>query len=203
MHTGLGSRIKQIRLSHGLTMEEFGKKFNTSKGTVNNWEKERNSPNRENLMAIAHLGDMSVDELLNGSEESIWQRITSLIDDYSKKNNVYINFKALNLTFTTHMNVNRQISNEITFTTDYNNKVQSIDDEAILRDYLKNKKEIELTEAFLSVLDKHSISLENGETENEFVNEVKHYAESLSKKSYSNQKDDIMDDLTGWRKFNK
>ncbi len=38
-NVAVGSRIKSIRLDEGATMEEFGKAFNTSKGTVNNWEK--------------------------------------------------------------------------------------------------------------------------------------------------------------------
>lgn len=61
-----GDRIKKIRLENGLTMEEFGKKFNTSKGTVNNWEKGRNKPNKENLKAISELGKISIDELFYG-----------------------------------------------------------------------------------------------------------------------------------------
>ena len=48
----VGNRIKSIRLDQGATMEEFGKAFNTSKGTVNNWEKGRNLPNKENLLKI-------------------------------------------------------------------------------------------------------------------------------------------------------
>lgn len=62
----VGERIKKIRLSLGQSMEAFGENFNTSKGTVNNWEKGRNLPNKKNLKAIAKLGDMSVEELLHG-----------------------------------------------------------------------------------------------------------------------------------------
>ena len=51
----VGSRINDIRLSLGLSMEQFGKLFNTSKGTVNNWEKGRNLPNKENLLKIDPL----------------------------------------------------------------------------------------------------------------------------------------------------
>lgn len=75
MDNNLGFRIKQIRLEHGHTMEEFGKKFNTSKGTVNNWEKGRNKPNKENLKAIADLGNISVDELLYGNKNIFLRNI--------------------------------------------------------------------------------------------------------------------------------
>lgn len=63
----VGERIKQIRLSLGESMEKFGERFNTSKGTVNNWEKGRNLPNKENLKKIADLQNKSVSELLYGN----------------------------------------------------------------------------------------------------------------------------------------
>lgn len=53
----LGNQIKVIRVGLGETMEQFGRRFNTSKGTVNNWEKGRNAPNRANLKKIADLSD--------------------------------------------------------------------------------------------------------------------------------------------------
>lgn len=67
--SNLADRIKNIRLSLGETMEEFGKRFNTSKATINNWEKGRNKPNKNNLLLIANLGGMSLDELLNGNSQ--------------------------------------------------------------------------------------------------------------------------------------
>lgn len=60
----IGSKIKEIRLSLGESMEEFGKRFNTSKGTVNNWEKDRNFPNKANLKSIADIAGISVNKLL-------------------------------------------------------------------------------------------------------------------------------------------
>ena len=62
----VGVRIKDIRLEKGMSMEEFGKRFNTSKATVNNWEKGRNLPNKENLKIIADLAGMTVQKLLEG-----------------------------------------------------------------------------------------------------------------------------------------
>lgn len=61
----LGQKIRSIRINNGLTMEEFGDLFGTSKGTVNNWEKGRNSPNKRNIKKIANLAGIDVDDLLN------------------------------------------------------------------------------------------------------------------------------------------
>ncbi|MCW6663921.1 helix-turn-helix domain-containing protein [Aerococcaceae bacterium NML190073] len=60
----VGRRIKEIRLSVGQTMEQFGKNFGVSKGVVNNWEKGRNLPNKPTLLSLSYLADMDVNELL-------------------------------------------------------------------------------------------------------------------------------------------
>lgn len=73
----IGLKIKTIRVNKGLSMEEFGKLLNTSKGTVNNWEKGRNYPNRENLKFIAELGGLTVDELINPVEHFVLRKIES------------------------------------------------------------------------------------------------------------------------------
>lgn len=61
MENFVRKQIRSLRLSLGETMEEFGTRFNTSKGTINNWEKGRNLPNKENLLKIANLLDISVE----------------------------------------------------------------------------------------------------------------------------------------------
>lgn len=67
----LGNKIKSIRMEKGLTLEEFGKKFNTSKVTIYNWEIGRNAPNKKNLAILADLAGISVDELLYGTREEL------------------------------------------------------------------------------------------------------------------------------------
>lgn len=62
----LGQRIKAIRLDKGMTLEEFGKLFGTSKSIVSRWESGISSPNPERLKAIAKVGDMTVSQLLQG-----------------------------------------------------------------------------------------------------------------------------------------
>lgn len=71
-----GERIKDIRLELGETLEEFGKRFNTSKATVFYWEKGRNLPNKSNLKKIAELGGLSVEDLIY--RKPIGQKIKSI-----------------------------------------------------------------------------------------------------------------------------
>lgn len=62
----VGNRIKNIRVSRGDSMESFGKRLNTSKAAVNNWEKGVNLPNNKRIRDIAIIGGITVSELLYG-----------------------------------------------------------------------------------------------------------------------------------------
>ncbi len=61
----LGQRIKEIRINQGLSMEEFGKLLDASKGNVSMWESGKVTPNNLRLKAIADIAGISVDELLD------------------------------------------------------------------------------------------------------------------------------------------
>lgn len=67
----VGKRINNIRLNKGWTLEELGKRLNTSKVTVFNWENGRNLPNKENLKLLADIAEITVDELLYGTKDEI------------------------------------------------------------------------------------------------------------------------------------
>lgn len=56
----IGQKIKIIRLKKGMTLEEFGKLFNTSKGIISRWENGISTPTPERLKKIAELGGVSV-----------------------------------------------------------------------------------------------------------------------------------------------
>lgn len=115
----VGERIQNIRLSHGDSMEKFGEKFNTSKGTVNNWEKGRNLPNKENLLKIASIGKMSVEELLYGDYNTylhlkIMDLAPECIKNYDEYNSLHddITNKALQIAQNTISKIDYQISDE-------------------------------------------------------------------------------------------
>lgn len=65
----VGERIHDIRITNGLTMEEFGARLKTSKASVNNWEKGVNLPNKQRLKQIADMGSISVNYLLYGVQD--------------------------------------------------------------------------------------------------------------------------------------
>ena len=76
----VGSRIKQIRLNKGYTLESFGKLFGASKGNVQQWENGISLPNKERLATISKIADMTVNELLYGSiDEFFKENYTNMI----------------------------------------------------------------------------------------------------------------------------
>ncbi|MCG2493196.1 helix-turn-helix domain-containing protein [Staphylococcus epidermidis] len=67
----LGSRIKQHRQDKGLNMREFGGLIdNASDSIVSRWEKDISKPNVKRLKLIADDMNITVTELLNGSDKT-------------------------------------------------------------------------------------------------------------------------------------
>lgn len=71
-----GERIKLIRTNNGLTQQQFADKINKitssdklSKGTVNNWEHNRNLPNKERMKAIADVFNTTVIYIEKGIDD--------------------------------------------------------------------------------------------------------------------------------------
>ena len=67
----VSARIREIRLARGETLEEFGQLFGSNKGVVNNWEKGRNLPNKRRIKEISDTANISVQELLYGTQEKV------------------------------------------------------------------------------------------------------------------------------------
>lgn len=87
----VGSRIKQIRMNKGYTLEAFGKLFNASKGNVQQWENGVSLPNKERLASISKIADMTINELLYGSiDEFLDNNLVSILE-YQTGNKVSSN----------------------------------------------------------------------------------------------------------------
>lgn len=86
----VGQRIKAIRQSKGMTLEEFGNLFGATKGNVSLWEKGSSLPSNERLPLIAKIGDTTVEELLHGTPQ---QYINNVI--YHNESENFVNDKAV------------------------------------------------------------------------------------------------------------
>ncbi|MCY3035681.1 MULTISPECIES: helix-turn-helix domain-containing protein [Aerococcus] len=90
----LGNRIKEIRVNLKLTLAQFADEIRnktdgiskTGKSNVSKWERGENVPNSITLKAIADLGGISVDDLLQSEEDKkateIYQQHSA--SDYGK-----------------------------------------------------------------------------------------------------------------------
>lgn len=79
----LGKKIKNIRLEQGLTMIEFGEKINnSSESLVSRWEIGLSIPRQDRLKKIAEFANVTVEELMQETEEpphiSVGRRIKSI-----------------------------------------------------------------------------------------------------------------------------
>lgn len=62
----VGMKIKMIRLTRGLTMEQFGELFGAATSIVSRWEKGQSLPCPNRLKEIAEYAGITVQYLLEG-----------------------------------------------------------------------------------------------------------------------------------------
>ena len=77
----LGQTIVKIRKEHGLTQEEFAKKFNVTRQTVSNWENEKSYPDLLTLVKISDMFGYSLDTILKENSD-----MTEKCTFFSRKN---------------------------------------------------------------------------------------------------------------------
>ena len=69
----IGQRIKQFRLSQGMTQEQFGKLFGAGKGLVSRWENGLSIPSPKRIKAIAnYMGTTPGDLIINTFDCEVW-----------------------------------------------------------------------------------------------------------------------------------
>ncbi len=78
----LSEKLKQLRSKSGLTQEQVAEKLNVTRSAIARWETDKGIPDITNLIAISELYDITVDELIKGSE-NVEQKIKA--DSKAKK----------------------------------------------------------------------------------------------------------------------
>ncbi len=63
------NRLYELRKQHGLSQEELAEKLGVSRQAVSKWERSEASPDTDNLIALAKLYDLSLDELIYGEND--------------------------------------------------------------------------------------------------------------------------------------
>ena len=64
MNIEIANRLVQLRREQGLSQEEMASKLGVSRQAVSKWERAESSPDTDNLIALARLYGVSLDELL-------------------------------------------------------------------------------------------------------------------------------------------
>ena len=60
----IGQKLKNTRLTAGLTQESVAEKIGVSRQTISNWENNKSYPDIVNVIALSNLYSISLDELL-------------------------------------------------------------------------------------------------------------------------------------------
>ncbi|MBR0413504.1 MAG: helix-turn-helix domain-containing protein [Clostridia bacterium] len=70
MNVTTAERLLQFRKKNGYSQEELAEKIGVSRQAISKWERSESSPDTDNLIALAKLYQVSVDELLNIQTDS-------------------------------------------------------------------------------------------------------------------------------------
>jgi len=68
MNIEIANRLFELRKKNGLSQEELAEKIGVSRQAVSKWERAESSPDTDNLIQLAQLYQMSLDELLFTTE---------------------------------------------------------------------------------------------------------------------------------------
>lgn len=65
----IGEKLKNSRMSAGMTQEQIADEINVSRQTISNWENGKSLPDIISLIKISDLFQMSLDDLLKGDSK--------------------------------------------------------------------------------------------------------------------------------------
>lgn len=92
----IGDKLKNARLKKSMTQEEVAEKLFVSRQSISNWENNKTYPDIGNVIALSDLYQISLDELLKGSDNFMKHLEEST--DIVKSNKKLIFFIGLALT---------------------------------------------------------------------------------------------------------
>lgn len=92
----IGDKLKDARLKKSMTQEEVAEKLFVSRQSISNWENNKTYPDIGNVIALSDLYQISLDELLKGSDNFMKHLEEST--DIVKSNKKLIFFIGLALT---------------------------------------------------------------------------------------------------------
>ena len=79
MNIEIANRLQKLRKENGYSQEELADKLGISRQAVSKWERAESSPDTDNLIVLARLYNISLDDLLNDTETD--QEIRDRVQD--------------------------------------------------------------------------------------------------------------------------
>lgn len=78
MNIEIANRLVHMRKAKGLSQEALAEQLGISRQAVSKWERAESSPDTSNLITLAKLYDVSLDELLNTIRAKLNLKVVSL-----------------------------------------------------------------------------------------------------------------------------
>jgi len=96
-------RLIELRKNNGYSQEELAEQLNISRQAISKWERAESLPDTENLIALSRLYGVTLDELINGSNDETKKimETTSNVTTFSNKPVNWKNQELLNFVLTT------------------------------------------------------------------------------------------------------
>lgn len=102
MNIEIANRLLQYRKSNGLSQEELAEKIGVSRQAVSKWERAEASPDTDNLIILAEVYGVTLDELLKGEGEP--KAKSEEKNDTPDENTTYVEDKRFSLKHGLHVN---------------------------------------------------------------------------------------------------
>ena len=98
MNIEIANRLIELRKKNGLSQEELASRLGLSRQAVSKWERAESSPDTDNLICLAKLYGVSLDELLNTdqSAEEIREEVREREEEREKNEKAETTSKAPN-----------------------------------------------------------------------------------------------------------
>ena len=96
MNIEIANRLLELRKKNGLSQDELASKLGISRQSVSKWERAEASPDTDNLICLAKIYGVSLDELLS-SDESV-DDIAKDVKEHQNKDEIKIDNNAISLT---------------------------------------------------------------------------------------------------------
>jgi len=98
MNIEIANRLQKLRKENGYSQEELADKLGISRQAVSKWERAESSPDTDNLIILARLYNMSLDELLYDNETNDEIRERTMDKEEDKKDEIKADSNSISLT---------------------------------------------------------------------------------------------------------